>query len=80
MSSHATLLVAWTLLGAAWIVVQGALCVRIWSHRGPGWGWGFVPPWTPVAGYRAGARRWAILWFVCGALYIGLRLWPRVTP
>jgi hypothetical protein len=63
-------------LAAAWAVLHLDLAMITVRARALAWQWrwlGWLPPFTPVAAYLAGARARALLWVVLGAGYLVLR-------
>lgn len=63
-------------LAAAWAVLHLDLGLHTARARVLSWQWrvlGWLPPFTPVAAYLAGARKRALLWVVLGFGYLVLR-------
>lgn len=67
---------ALVLVGASWLVLHLALLIRAARAAGVSIAWrllAWLPPVTPIAGWRAGARVRAVLWVTSLALYLVLR-------
>ena len=76
MVREAWLLGAWIAVAAVWAVLHVMLLIR--TARAPRLAvWmrvlAWLPPLTPVVGWRAGARGVAALWTLSGAGYLVLR-------
>lgn len=76
VSQTANALLILTLLGAAWLVVHAMLLIRA-GRSALGGGWrllAWLPPATPLVGWRAGARVLPIAWLVLALAYVVMRL------
>ena len=63
-------------LAAGWAVVHLQLTLVVARRRTLAWPWrlfAWLPPFTPVLGFVAGARGRALLWVVLAAGYLVLR-------
>ena len=77
VSADAWLLLAWILVGAAFVVTHLAVLRTAWKARGLALGvrlLALLPPLAPFVAWMAGRRATPVLWVALVLTYIGLRL------
>lgn len=77
MTAQAWLLLSWTLVGAAWLVLHALLVWQSLRAGGLAWRWrllALLPPVAPGVAWAGGRRAAPILWAALLVLYVLLRL------